>query len=262
MALKDVPKLHRNNVRTMRRRPLAEVSGALGDLGTLLPLMIALALQRSISLSATLVFSGVFNVATGVVFGIPLPVQPMKAIAAAAILDGSSLHNTVAAGALVSAAVLALSLTGLLRWLTRHVPVPVVKGIQFGAGLSLIVSAGSSLRLPWLRPHPWDNRIWALAGFVVFIATRRHLRRVPFALAVFVVGVVSAAVAVVAASHGHLPSLAPWSPVLVFPHWAARSAWSMAVGQLPLTTLNSVVAASALAADLFPDLPKIGRAHV
>lgn len=255
MALKDVPKLHRNNVRTMRRRPLAEVSGALGDLGTLLPLMIALALQRSISLSATLVFSGVFNVATGVVFGIPLPVQPMKAIAAAAILDGSSLHNTVAAGALVSAAVLALSLTGLLRWLTRHVPVPVVKGIQFGAGLSLIVSAGSSLRLPWLRPHPWDNRIWALAGFVVFIATRRHLRRVPFALAVFVVGVVSAAVAVVAASHGHLPSLAPWSPVLVFPHWAARSAWSMAVGQLPLTTLNSVVAASALAADLFPDLP-------
>ncbi|KAL8285052.1 hypothetical protein RB600_009473 [Gaeumannomyces tritici] len=262
MALKDIPKLHRNNVRTLRRRPLAEVSGALGDLGTLLPLMIALALQRSVSLSSTLVLSGFFNVATGLVFGIPLPVQPMKAIAAAAILDGVSLGTTVAAGALVSAAVLFLSLTGLLRRLTRHVPVPVVKGIQFGAGLSLVVSAGGSVRLPWLGPRPWDNRVWALAAFALFILTRRHLRRVPFALAVFVVGAASATAAVVLTPGpgpgpglGRLPSFAPWVPTLVFPHWTAHPAWSMAAGQLPLTTLNSVVAASALAADLFPDLP-------
>jgi len=78
MGLRDVARLHRNNLQTLRAAPLAELSGALGDLGTLLPLMIALAVQGSISLSATLVFSGFFNVATGVVFGIPLPVQPMK----------------------------------------------------------------------------------------------------------------------------------------------------------------------------------------
>jgi len=40
--------------------------------------MIALTIQGSIDLPATLVFSGVFNIATGAVFGIPLPVQPMK----------------------------------------------------------------------------------------------------------------------------------------------------------------------------------------
>lgn len=57
---------------------MAEISGALGDLGTLLPLMIALAVQGSIYLDSTLVFSGIFNVVTGAVFGIPLPVQPMK----------------------------------------------------------------------------------------------------------------------------------------------------------------------------------------
>jgi hypothetical protein len=66
------------NADMLRKRPLAEVSGALGDLGTLLPLMIALAVQGSIKLDATLVFSGFFNVVTGVIFGIPLPVQPMK----------------------------------------------------------------------------------------------------------------------------------------------------------------------------------------
>lgn len=79
MAFKNIRQLHRNNVQTLRNSPVAEISGALGDLGTLLPLMIALALQGSISLSTTLVLTGFFNIATGVVFGIPLPVQPMKA---------------------------------------------------------------------------------------------------------------------------------------------------------------------------------------
>jgi hypothetical protein len=76
--LANVRRFHRNNVTTLRRSPLSEISGALGDLGTLLPLMITLAVNGSISLSTTLVFSGFFNLATGVFFGVPLPVQPMK----------------------------------------------------------------------------------------------------------------------------------------------------------------------------------------
>lgn len=78
MALKDIPKFNRHNIRTLRHAPISEISGALGDLGTLLPLMIALALQGSISLPTTLVFSGLFNIATGAAFGLPLPVQPSK----------------------------------------------------------------------------------------------------------------------------------------------------------------------------------------
>jgi hypothetical protein len=78
--LSNIKRFHYNNVTTIRSSPLAEISGALGDLGTLLPLMITLAMNGSISLSTTLVFSGFFNVITGVVFGIPLPVQPMKVI--------------------------------------------------------------------------------------------------------------------------------------------------------------------------------------
>ncbi len=69
---------NRHNLATFKNAPLAEISGSLGDLGTLLPLMIALAVQRSINLGSTLVFSGAFNIITGFVFGIPLPVQPMK----------------------------------------------------------------------------------------------------------------------------------------------------------------------------------------
>lgn len=76
--LADLRRLNRNNVTTLRAAPWAEISGSLGDLGTLLPLMIALAVQGSIDLGSTLVFSGIFNVLTGVGYGIPLPVQPMK----------------------------------------------------------------------------------------------------------------------------------------------------------------------------------------
>jgi len=67
-----------NNVAAFRRAPFAELSGSVGDMGTLLPLMVALAINGSISLSTTLVFSGLWNILTGVAFGIPLPVQPMK----------------------------------------------------------------------------------------------------------------------------------------------------------------------------------------
>jgi hypothetical protein len=74
----NIRRFNHNNVATLRQSPVAEISGALGDLGTLLPLMITLAVNGSISLSTTLVFSGLFNLLTGVVFGVPLPVQPMK----------------------------------------------------------------------------------------------------------------------------------------------------------------------------------------
>ncbi|KAI0009931.1 hypothetical protein F4779DRAFT_627486 [Xylariaceae sp. FL0662B] len=251
----NIKRFHRNNVTTLRSSPLAEISGALGDLGTLLPLMITLAVNGSISLSTTLVFSGFFNLATGVVFGIPLPVQPMKAIAAAAIASHASERETVAAGSVVAIVVLLLSITGLLHWVTRVIPIPVIKGIQFGAGLSLVISAGSSLLQPFM--HVWrlplDNLIWSLAAFVLLVLTQRS-PRFPYALIVFVIGLALAVAAVATSAHRHLPRFRIWHPWFALPRWSA-DAVGMGVAQLPLTTLNSVIAASALAADLLPALP-------
>ena len=158
--LTNIRRAHRHNVATLRRAPLAELSGGLGDQGTRQPRRIALAVNRSVAQGPTLVFSGLFNVITGAVFGVPLPVQPMKAIAAAAIASHLSLRETMAAGSVTAAVVLALAATGLLRAAARWVPVPVVKGIQFGAGLSLAAAAGPGLLqpLPWAGPRPLDNR--------------------------------------------------------------------------------------------------------
>ncbi|CCF32204.1 sulfate transporter [Colletotrichum higginsianum] len=260
-VLSHLKRVQQHNVATLRRSPLAEISGALGDLGTLLPLMIALAVQRSIYLDSTLVFSGIFNVVTGAVFGIPLPVQPMKAIAAAAISrsEYGNIQTVMAAGQWVSLAVLVMSLTGLIRWVTRNVPVPVVKGIQLGAGLSLVMAAGSSLLrdLHWTHPVV-DNRLWALAAFLLLIFTQR-LPRFPYALCVFVLSLVFAFIAILTERDDvHILRI----PDIWQPHWFQWDLdWfkykplSMAIGQLPLTTLNSVIAVSALAADLLPDMP-------
>ncbi|KFA50748.1 hypothetical protein S40293_06113 [Stachybotrys chartarum IBT 40293] len=251
-------RLNRHNVATFRRAPWAEISGSLGDLGTLLPLMIALAAQGSIRLASTLVFSGIFNILTGVFFGIPLPVQPMKAIASAAISarQDPSVNVVVAAGQWVGAAVLLMSVTGFLHRAVVFVPVPVVKGIQLGAGFSLIIGAGSSLLQPlhWIDPV-LDNRIWAMFAFVALVCTQ-HIPRFPYALCFFIIAVVFAFVRV-RLSHQSMPWLEIWSPQFVLPSWLGKhdapALW-MAIGQLPLTTLNSIVAVAALSADLLPSV--------
>lgn len=182
----------------------------------------------------------------------------MKAIAAAALASHASQRDTLAAGALVGAAVLLLSVTGLLRRLAVCTPVPVVKGIQFGAGLSLVLSAGSGMlgRLGWGPDNPLDNRTWAIAAFLLLILTARA-PRFPYALVVFVAGLVLAIAAVATAGgNGRLPGWHIWHPYTIIPGFASPHAWSMAIAQLPLTTLNSVIAAAALASDLMgPSFP-------
>lgn len=246
-----------HNLRTLRRQPLAEVSGSLGDLGTLLPLLVALTLTSSISLSSTLVFTGLANILTGLLFGIPLPVQPMKAIAAVAISRRFTQEETAAAGLFVGAVVGVLSASGLLRWVASVVPVPVVKGIQVGAGLSLVLSAGGTLLGPldWVKPSWADNLLWALAAFLLLLATT-DVPRVPYALLVVGLGSVLAAVQLSRVSTCP-PGFQLWRPSFVLPgaDTFLRSALTAGVGQLPLTTLNSVIAVVHLSSDLMPSVP-------
>ncbi|KAM0335851.1 hypothetical protein ACHAQA_000901 [Verticillium albo-atrum] len=279
--LDQLQRVHRHNVATLRRAPLAEISGALGDLGTLLPLMIALAVQEYIRLDSTLVFSGLFNMATGAIFGIPLPVQPMKvpylpsnpnsvleinqctppqAIAAAAISQPETgSEDVIYAGQFVGLAVLLMSWTGFLQRFSAAVPIPIVKGIQLGAGLSLVMAAGSKLpALDWYHPA-LDNRLWGLAAFVVLVGTQT-LPRFPYALCIFVLSLVLAILSVLT-SHGGwaaLPGLRLWKPEYVLGFYDPTRSYDpmvMAISQLPLTTLNSVIAVSALATDLLPNMP-------
>ncbi|HSA22165.1 MAG TPA: putative sulfate/molybdate transporter, partial [Myxococcota bacterium] len=128
-----------------------ELSGSLGDLGTFLPLVVAMVLASRLDLGVVLVCAGLMNVATGLLFRQPVPVQPMKAIAAVAITEGLTQGELVASGLALGGIMLALSLTGAIGLLTRWVPRAVVRGIQLGVGLKLAVQGFASLgKLPWL----------------------------------------------------------------------------------------------------------------
>lgn len=243
-----------HNVNTIRSQPLAELSGSLGDLGTLLPLMTALVLTNSISLPSTLLFTGAANIFTGITFGIPLPVQPMKAIAAVAIARKFTLEENAAAGIVVATIVGIFSLVGLINWANNVTPIPVVKGIQVGAGLSLCLSAGSKMLLPLTWTGPWwgDNLLWAIAAVALLLLTFIY-PRLPYALVVFSIGIL---LSILGPTHpsSSLPDAS--IPIL---HPSAQDFWkattTASLGQLPLTLLNSVIAASALTSDLLPSPP-------
>ncbi|KAK2759887.1 hypothetical protein FQN54_002621 [Arachnomyces sp. PD_36] len=255
MAISTFREICNHNLQTFKRNPISEISGALGDLGTFLPIVIALTINKTISLPSTLLFSGVFNILTGLFFGIPLPVQPMKAIAAVAIANSFSNSQIAAAGIFVGACIFIFSVTGILRWFSAVIPIPVVKGIQVGAGLSLIIASGTKLRssLSWIGPSWADNLLWAIAAFLFLLVTGIY-RRVPYALIVFVLGLIFAII--LSGLSGSLPHFGFWLPYVVVPGGSAwkTGAIDAGIGQIPLTTLNSIIAVVHLSADLLPNI--------
>ena len=68
--LKDRIRINRN-----------EFSGAFGDIGTDLPLIIGMLFATNLEMSNTLIVFGVLQILTAVIYGIPMPVQPLKAVA-------------------------------------------------------------------------------------------------------------------------------------------------------------------------------------
>ncbi len=231
----------------------SEVAGSLGDLGTFIPLLVGMVNRCGLQLGPALFFAGLMNVITGFAFGIPMPVQPMKAIATVAIAESLSESQIVAAGILTGAVVLLLALTGLVDCIQRTIPRSVIRGLQLSLGLKLIELgfrqvAGTNV---WIG---WDSIGLGLVCAVLVLLLYFSVR-VPGSLVVFGVGLV----ALVCAHTSLLSQMAlgmSWHlPQLADAHAWTSGFWKGTIPQVPLTILNSVVAVCALSADLFPHRP-------
>ncbi|KAF3323105.1 hypothetical protein FCM35_KLT13094 [Carex littledalei] len=129
------------------RSKWAEINGAMGDLGTYIPIILALSLARNLDLGTTLIFTGIYNIVTGLLYGVPMPVQPMKSIAAVAISNTSfGVPEIMAAGIITSGVVLVLGLTGLMKVAYWLIPLSVVRGIQLAQGLNFAMTAVKYIR--------------------------------------------------------------------------------------------------------------------
>ncbi len=123
-----------------------EISGAFGDAGILLPLALSLILVNGLNPTSVFLGVGLVYIATGLFFRIPMPVQPLKAVASIAIAGTLSPDLISAAGILMGLTLLLLSLTGAIELVGRLVSVPVIKGIQLTLALLLL---RGGLELVW-----------------------------------------------------------------------------------------------------------------
>ena len=123
-----------------------ELAGSLGDLGTLLPIAIALVLVSGLDPLGVFLSVGVFYVLTGLYFGVTVPVQPMKVIGAYAIAKAMQAPEILSAGLLMAVCLAIVGLTGAIEGIRRCTPKAVVRGIQLSTGV-LLINAGVQFML-------------------------------------------------------------------------------------------------------------------
>ena len=228
-----------------------ELAGAFGDIGTDLPLIVGMILAAGLDSASALIMFGVMQVLTGLRYGIPMPVQPLKAMAALVIAQKLSGSVLFGGGLAIGVIMLLLTVTGLIEWLARVVPKTVVRGIQFGLGLQLAMLAVKD----YVQADGAAGYALAAISFIITIALMGN-RRFPAALFVIALGVIYAFIFKIdfsAVWHGaslHLPR----------PHVLTRQDLLtglvvLAVPQIPLSLGNSILATRQVAEDFFPERP-------
>lgn len=225
-----------------------ELAGAFGDIGTDLPLLIALVLTVGLDAASVCILFGALQIITGLLYGIPMPVQPLKAMAAVMLTQRLAPGALIAGGIVIGAAMLLLAATGVLNWLARHVPKAVVRGIQLALGFTLAKLA----LFEYATRDGWAGYILALLAALALVMLKRQTR-IPGPLVVIGLGMVYAIVT-------KFEGGSPWQWVgLRLPsfHWPSHQEWIqgvllLALPQLPLSLGNSVIATSQTTHDLFP----------
>ncbi|MBC8460222.1 MAG: putative sulfate/molybdate transporter, partial [Deltaproteobacteria bacterium] len=116
-----------------------EFSGSLGDLGTLLPIAIAMIVLNGLDATNVMVTIGLFYVIAGLYFKVPVPVQPMKVIGAYAIAIGLTPTQIIAANLWMGLCLIFLGTTGLIHFIAKYTPKSTIRGVQLGVGVVLMI---------------------------------------------------------------------------------------------------------------------------
>ncbi|MDO8501894.1 MAG: putative sulfate/molybdate transporter [Gemmatimonadaceae bacterium] len=226
-----------------------ELAGAFGDIGTDLPLLVGMILAAGLHSASVLVMFGLMQYMTAISYGMPMPVQPLKAVAVIVITQKIAPGVLYGGGLAIGIAMLALTVTGGIDWLARVVPKAVVRGLQLGLGIQLSLLA---LR-DYVQADGPRGYVLAIVAFALIIALFGN-RRFPPALPVIALGIVYALVFKLsgtdftAAAGLTLPRIQPVSTADMVTGFLV-----LALPQIPLSLGNSVLATRQVAEDLFPE---------
>ncbi len=244
-----------------------ELAGALGNLGTILPIAVALITVNHLNPQGVFLCLGLYTIVSGIYFRVTTPVEPMKVISAYAIARSLPQEQVMAAGLIIGAVLLVIGLSGAMCRLAKYVPKPAIRGVQLSTGILLMAQGvrfvlGTSslqtqaaagepyLMIQALGPLPLN---WLLGGLAfVSVMFLLHSRRFPAALAVVLAGVL---VGIFlgqdfgTAWGAQFPVLMPFA----FPEWASlvTAGVVLVLPQLPMTLGNAVIANTDLAKEYF-----------
>jgi len=249
-----------------------ELAGSLGDLGTLLPIAIAMVLFNGLSPVGVFLSIGIFFVLSGVYFGITVPVQPMKVIGAYAIATAMNPEQILASTLLMGVILLIVGMTGAIDVIRKFTPKSVIRGVQLSTG-ALLISGGVKFIIGTskyqvlqqaVEPHLTVQAlagipISVIIGIIAAVATLFLLdsRRFPAGLVVvaggFLMGLSLGMKSELAGIHIglNLPQLLPFG----LPAKAdfTFALFALVLPQLPMTMGNAVLAYTDLSAEYFPE---------
>lgn len=223
---------------------LRELAGSMGDFGTLFPLAIGYMVVCGLNPAGLLVMMGLANITTGLVYRLPMPIEPMKVLAVVAIAQRWSPSMVYASGFAMGVIWLLFAVTGLMDGIARVTPRSVIRGIQIALGLLLAVEAFKMLSIGWVLG----------SVSIVIVLVLRQNRYAPAAIVLMVLGVA------VMLIQRQLPQRAPLGISLPpLTGFRLEEVWQTLLlagfAQIPLTATNAVMATSGLIKTYWPDRP-------
>jgi MFS superfamily sulfate permease-like transporter len=226
-----------------------ELAGAFGDIGTDFPLLVAVIMASGLESANVLTVFGLLQVLTALTYRIPMPVQPLKAMASLVIAQKIAGNILLAAGLAIGLIMLVLSLTGALDRLMRLIPKAVVRGLQLGLGISLCSLAVKE----YVASEQWQGYVLAAVAFVLVLVLLDS-KKYPAALAVIALGL-AYALAFKVSPTSFTDAIAFHLPQLFIPTAGdiAKGFVLLAIPQIPLSLGNSIIATKQISSDLFPE---------
>jgi MFS superfamily sulfate permease-like transporter len=232
-----------------------EVAGAFGDLGTLVPFVVAYIGVLKMDPFGVLLAFGISMIVCGFVYRTPIPVQPMKA--AGAIATTQAAQTIVITPAMVWGASLAtgivwllLGVTGTARYVAKLVARPVALGIILGLGFGFMIEGAKMMAQNW-----WIGGV-ALLGTSLLLTNR--IIPAMFLLLLFgaAYGILSDPTLLAALHEAHIDLRWPTFALtgLTFNDLLVGTIF-LALPQVPLTLGNAVIAITEENNRLFPNRP-------
>lgn len=226
-----------------------ELAGAFGDIGTDLPLVVGMILAAGLHSASVLIMFGLMQWLTAFRYRMPMPVQPLKAVAVIVIAQKIAPEVLYGGGLAIGIIMLILALTGAISWIAELVPKAVVRGLQLGLGIQLAMLALKD----YVQSDGLRGYAVAAIAFLIIIVFFGN-RKFPPAIPVIVIGIAYALVYRITRSDFTnaigftLPELRTVSVADITSGFIL-----LALPQIPLSLGNSILATKQVAEDLFPE---------